>query len=511
MLSDDSASDAGRGGETFGPVPPSEREPERGDSLSGGPQDVSAVSCDNAFTPRDTQEPEPQESGDPGPGDAGCDEPEPVDAPGPFDADWFEACSFDPTDDPVVWDAICATAPEPDGCGLESAVWVRLASSARAVELGRGMFDEVEDHLFTVRNTTQGSKVGLLEALRRIKAWTAAVEAEVLNDLLDDQMRTTKGFTSPLTVTANLTATELGVSLYEMEKRICTAQVAANFPEVKELWETGVLDTPKIDALLTRGTETARVHRLAVARMLETGKDNLRHAQVLTAREIKTQMRRLVAELDPVGFAARHREAVKNRCVLIRNRDDAMADILVYLPAVDAALMWANIETTTDALLAADPHKLNGKGRRKYTRNHARTDAMLALVTGKLGLTPTSAGQVEGSQPASAGGTAFNPATNSAPTGGPAFPGQADPTGSREPATNTNMTATLARPVPVPVFHSTPRDSDELEPVHAPEPGMGDWYLPPPPDVPGARWRKTRSLKNNKRDLTPCGGHAEPG
>ncbi|MFC7877125.1 DUF222 domain-containing protein, partial [Isoptericola sp. NPDC057391] len=249
--------------------------------------------------------------------------------------------------------------------------------------------DEAELDDFTI--------LEVLAAWERVAAWAQAGSARVLAEMLER----TRG-SSRHEFVVDAVAARLGLTRHAAAQHVTVAHGTSRLPEVADALAAGVVDRRKAEALIEAGRLPDDVRRDVVTSLLP----DVEH---LTVPQLRARLRRAEIEADPESADARHRAARAERFVRLEPVDDAMASLTAYLPADDAARVFAAIDDAGLALRRAP-----GETRRL---DECRADALTALVTGRL---------VAGSGPAESGPTATCPGD----AGGPAPRGGGGPSAS---------------------------------------------------------------------------------
>ncbi|WP_407319509.1 HNH endonuclease [Isoptericola halotolerans] len=215
-----------------------------------------------------------------------------------------------------------------------------------------------------VADLDDSSLVELLAAWERLAAWAQAGSAAALGELL----QRTLGSSRHEFVVDEVSA-RLGLSRHAAAQHVTVAHGAPAIPEVADAMASGAADRRKAEVLVSTGRlDDAR--RREIVRAL---RPDLEH---LTVRQIRDRLRRAEIDADPEGAAERHVAARRTRSVVLEPVDDAMAYVTAYLPADDAARVFAAIDGAGVAM-----HRISGEPRRL---DECRADAMVGLLTGTV-------------------------------------------------------------------------------------------------------------------------------
>ena len=311
--------------------------------------------------------------------------------------------------------------------------------------------DEAELDDFTI--------LEVLAAWERVAAWAQAGSARVLAEMLER----TRG-SSRHEFLADAVAARLGLTRNAAAQHVTVAHGTARLPEVADALAAGVVDRRKAEALIEAGRLPDDVRREVIATLLP----DVEH---LTVPQIHARLRRAEIEADPEGSEERRRAARAERFVRLEPVDDAMAYLTAYLPADDAARVFAAVDDAGLALRRAP-----GESRRL---DECRADALTALVTGRL-----AAGQQARDEPAGRFATG-EAASGPTPTG-PVVSGRATVRGTPSAVGGPVPAARSRGCIRVTVAASTLLGSDDLPAIlagHGPIPADMARALASDPDA----------------------------
>jgi hypothetical protein len=267
----------------------------------------------------------------------------------------------------VVVDAVSAVLPD------EVAAWVAYAP---VEALLRPPLVGVD-----VESLSRDGKLDLAVGLERLAGYVAAVQARTLASLAAEP--------------EELPGSEFVIEEIAAALRWSPSTAAARVHQAQLLADR----LPGTLGLLGAG-EISPTHARAVTdTVLRTGLDAARaavvEARVLpragqrTAVELRRDLRRAVAAVDPRDAAAKHRDAVAERRVAYQPDEHGMAWLSAYLSAPDAHTVWLAVQAV------AEHNQQPGDDRNADQR---RADALTALCAAVL--TGDRTGQSEAGLPA---------------------------------------------------------------------------------------------------------------
>ena len=247
--------------------------------------------------------------------------------------------------------------------------------------------------------------VEAMVAFDRVVSWAAARQARVLAEFArrrpgDDRVAARSGRVS---VASEFAPDEVGLALRlsrvaagaRLEQSVTLERV---LPEVLVTWEHGELDGLKVRAIVEACRPLSVEHARAVAARV------LPRAGERTVGALRAALARAVIAVDPEGAAVRHREARRERRVVLNPEPEGMASLWGLLPAPDAVAAYQHLGTLARALGAADPRGMDAR----------RADLMADLLTGRrCALTHPSAGGCVDDAPGTRTGSAHGPSGES--------------------------------------------------------------------------------------------------
>lgn len=173
---------------------------------------------------------------------------------------------------------------------------------------------------------------------------------------------------------ADLLAPVLQVSPGSAQYRISTAaKVAAELPETLNALATGQLDLPRVrviveELMLADACTCSRVEALVYPRI---------HGA--SARQVRHQVRRALAQVDADALARRVRVARTDRFVKVGPAGEpGVSEWWAHLPAEASATCWAAVDELAHQRKNADPEVL---------MDQARADALVDLILGSATVT----------------------------------------------------------------------------------------------------------------------------
>ena len=272
-------------------------------------------------------------------------------------ADWSsEWCSPEEPDEPVSGYGSC----EPSG-------WLALDLDVVTADPAR-MPDE--------------SLVEAIVGFDRLASWAAARQAR----LLDEFARRRPTDRAPHSarwacVGSEYAPDEVGVALRLSRGSACARigmarRLLETLPDTHALWESGLIDTAKAraidDATVVLSDEHAATVQAAV----------LPKAPEQTLAQLKAALARAVVAADPGGAEERHREARRDRRVVVTAEPDGMGTLWAMLTATDAAGAFTWLSRLARGLGSDDPRSMDAR----------RADILAALLNGRLVTNPDTGG-----------------------------------------------------------------------------------------------------------------------
>ncbi len=228
----------------------------------------------------------------------------------------------------------------------------------------------------------------LIEAIvgfDRVASWAAARQARLLAELARRRPTDQAPYSARWAgVGSEYAPDEVGVALHLARGTACArvglaCRLLATLPETHALWEAGQIDTAKAraidDATWMLTPELARAVQDRV----------LPRAPEQTLAQLKAALARAVIAADPDGAEQRHRQARRDRRVVITPEADGMASLWALLTATQAAGAFTWLTRLARGLGSDDPRSMDTR----------RADILAALLSGRL-LRDTEAAPGEG-------------------------------------------------------------------------------------------------------------------
>ena len=310
----------------------------------------------------------------------------------------------------------------------------------------------------------------LIEAMigfDRIASWAAARQARLLAELAHrrptDQAPHSARWAG---VGSEYAPDEVGVALHLARGTACArvglaCRLLATLPETHTLWESGRIDTAKAraidDATWMLSPELARAVQDRV----------LPRAPEQTLAQLKAALARAVIVVDPDGAEQRHRQARRDRRVVITPEADGMASLWALLTATQAAGAFTWLTRLARGLGPDDPRSMDTR----------RADILAALLSGQLVTNPDTGTTPDSTTPAdpteddeSTGDTPIRDAAAGKPTEGTSHTGDAgaDNAGTDDAGTD-DRAPTMRAPITRPPTAARPeraRDARSRAPAH---------------------------------------------
>jgi Domain of unknown function (DUF222)/HNH endonuclease len=214
----------------------------------------------------------------------------------------------------------------------------------------------------------------------RVASWATARQARLLAELAarrpTDRAPNSARWAG---VGSEYAPDEAGVALHLSRGAACArigtaVRLLAVLPETHAAWEAGRIDTAKAravdDATWTLTPELARAVQDRV----------LPRAPEQTLTQLKGALARAVLAVDPEGAETRHREARRERRVVVTPEADGMASLWALLTATEAAGAFTWLTRLARGLGADDPRSMDGR----------RAEILAALLTGRRVTHPVS-------------------------------------------------------------------------------------------------------------------------
>jgi Domain of unknown function (DUF222)/HNH endonuclease len=216
----------------------------------------------------------------------------------------------------------------------------------------------------------------LIEAMigfDRIASWAAARQARLLAQLAARRPADKAPHSARWAgIGSEYAPDEAGVALHLSRGTACArigtaVRLLAVLPETHAVWEAGRIDTPKAravdDATWMLVPELARAVQDRV----------LPKAPQQTLAELKAALARAVIAVDPQGAEVRHREARRDRRVVVTPEADGMASLWALLTATQAVGAFTWLTRLARGLGRDDPRSMDTR----------RADILAALLTGR--------------------------------------------------------------------------------------------------------------------------------
>jgi uncharacterized protein DUF222/HNH endonuclease len=244
----------------------------------------------------------------------------------------------------------------------------------------------------------------LIEAMvgfDRLASWAAARQARLLAEFARRRPSDRAPHSARWAgVGSEYAPDEAGVALHLSRPAACARIVLAQrllsvLPQTHAAWEAGRIDTAKAravdDATWTLTPELARAVQDRV----------LPNAPAQTLGQLKAALSRAVIAVDPEGAEARHREARRDRRVVVTPEADGMASLWALLTATQATGAFTWLTRLARGLGADDPRSMDTR----------RADILAALLTGRpiTHPDPDTGDDASGDEPADPGGNAGRP------------------------------------------------------------------------------------------------------
>jgi Domain of unknown function (DUF222) len=278
-------------------------------------------------------------------------------------ADADSATEWAPDFPPGEWFSEALGAPEPTYSNCAPSGWL-------AVDLDSGTADPAA----LADNTLIEALIGF----DRVASCAAARQARLLAELARRRPTDRAPHTARWAgVGSEYAPDEAGVALKLSRSTACArigtaCRLLSVLPETLAVWETGCIDTAKARAVDdTTWMLTPELARAVQDRVLPKAPEQ-------TLAQLKAALARAVLAVDPEGAEARHKEARRDRRVVITPEADGMAALWALLTATEAAGAFTWLTRLARGLGSDDPHSMDAR----------RADILTALLTGRLVLKP---------------------------------------------------------------------------------------------------------------------------
>ena len=221
---------------------------------------------------------------------------------------------------------------------------------------------------------SDGELVEAIVGFDRVASWAAARQARLLAELAQRRPPDrVVGVARTAGVASEFAPDEVGVAL-RLSRGTAGARIdqavrlLSTLPATHAAWEAGRIDTAKVRAI--HDATVVVPDELAVAVEARV----LPRAPGQTLAQLKAALGRAVPSVDPQGADDRHREARRDRRVVVSPEPDGMASLWALLPATDAAGAFTWLTRLARGLGADDPRCVDAR----------RADILAALLTGRL-------------------------------------------------------------------------------------------------------------------------------
>ena len=241
----------------------------------------------------------------------------------------------------------------------------------------------------------------LVEAMvgfERVAAWASARQARLFAELAARRPADRAPHTARwANVGSEYAPDEVGVALHWSRGAACAriglaCRLLQVLPETHTAWEAGLIDTAKVRAVDDATAVLSDEHTRAVqARVLP-------HAPGQTLAQLKAALARAVLAVDPAGADERHRQARRDRRVVVTQEADGMGTLWAMLTATDAVGAFTWLTRLARGLGKDDPRSMDER----------RAAILAALLNGRLVTNPDT-------------GTATDGGTDGAPDAGRAI------------------------------------------------------------------------------------------
>jgi hypothetical protein len=184
---------------------------------------------------------------------------------------------------------------------------------------------------------------------------------------------------------------EIGLALHlsrgAATARLCeSVRLDAELAGARQVWEVGLIDQPKVRAICEA------THYLTPEQASAVQDRVLDRAPKQTLAQLRAALARAVIAVDPEGANDRHREARKDRRVVVGDEKDGMAALWAMLSAPDAHSAHQWLTRLARGMGSDDPRGMDAR----------RADLLVALLTGQIAYARAdgSADEGQGENPA---------------------------------------------------------------------------------------------------------------
>ena len=320
-------------------------------------------------------------------------------------------------------DAGCPTTRLRSGCTTS-----RCSPSARCEPSGWLALD-LDSATADPARLSDDTLIEAMVGFDRLSSWAAARQARLLAELARRRPAETAPYSARSAgVGSEYAPDDFGAALHLSRGSACAriglaCRLLATLPETHALWESGQIDAAKAraidDATWMLSPELARAVQDRV----------LARAPEQTLAQLKAALARAVIVVDPDGAEQRHRQARRDRRVVITPEADGMASLWALLTATQAAGAFTWLTRLARGLGPDDPRSMDTR----------RADILAALLSGQLVTNPDTGTTPDSTTPAdpteddeSTGDTPVRDAAAGKPTEGPPTPATRAPTPARE-------------------------------------------------------------------------------
>jgi hypothetical protein len=243
------------------------------------------------------------------------------------------------------------------------------------------------------------SDESLVEAIigfDRLTSWAQARQARLLAELARRRPEDKAPHSARWAcVGSEYAPDEVGVALRLSRGSACARiglarRLLATLPDTHESWESGLIDTSKARAIDDATVVLSDEHAAKVEAAV------LPKAPEQTLAQLKAALARAIIAVDPEGAEERHREARRDRRVVVTAEADGMGTLWAMLTAPDAVGAFTWLTRLARGLGSDDPRSMDVR----------RADILAALLNGRLVTnadTADTADTADGDEPAADG------------------------------------------------------------------------------------------------------------
>ena len=206
----------------------------------------------------------------------------------------------------------------------------------------------------------------------RIASWAQARQARLLAELAERAARPDPQ-SNPKGIARGFLDGEIAVALKlsmgTAEVRLLEAtRLCSVLPATLALWQAGRIDRPKVRAIL----DATAVLAPELAAKVESRV--LPKAPQQSVAQLRAALARAILAVDPEGANQRHKQARKDRRVVLGDESEGMASLWALLAAHDAHAAYRWLTRLARALGADDPRSMDER----------RADLLAELLSGRL-------------------------------------------------------------------------------------------------------------------------------